>query len=445
MNPRARRFLSWTFILAFFLIAPAIIFSTAGYRYNFTTHKIERTGVLIVESRPEGAAVWLNGKLQKSSTPARLQKLAPGSYDLRVEKTGYLGWKKMVTIESSETTFLNEIVLFRNEAPTLLASASSTAGAAFSFDARYGALMVATGSGSELTVIDTRTGASMRPYRSSAAADSFRLTWSHDGRKLLIRRKIPASGILVWNSAAPTTVRDVKKETGLPISDIAWAQDVNLLYATAGGTLYEIDPDLLSGTATGPAPKAAVVADDAVYGITAGHPAALVRRRLRDESFEIAAELPSEDFAPIQGRDRKVAYASSSGDRLFVIDAAASGLKAFEGHGADGVWSDDGTRLLYWNSLEVRVYDSRSGTDDLVTRLGSPIRQAAWHDPEWNVLYAVDDGLFAIETADYFGRVTAPLTTFSELRTFAVSQNGDFAYVFGAKDGGQGLWRLRLR
>src|SRR5688572_3398648 len=107
MRSRARRLLSWTFIVTFFLIAPAIILSTAGYRYNFATRRIERTGVMIVETRPTGAMVTLNGERQVDDTPARLPSLSPGTYDLRVEKIGYHIWEKNVAIESRSTAFVN--------------------------------------------------------------------------------------------------------------------------------------------------------------------------------------------------------------------------------------------------------------------------------------------------------------------------------------------------
>ncbi len=77
---------------------------------------VERTGVMIVESRPEGAAITLNGKVQDSETPARVQKLSPGPYAVRVEKPGYHAWEKTASIRSRETTFLNDIGLFRKTA-----------------------------------------------------------------------------------------------------------------------------------------------------------------------------------------------------------------------------------------------------------------------------------------------------------------------------------------
>jgi hypothetical protein len=60
-------------------------------------------------------------------------------------------------------------------------------------------------------------------------------------------------------------------------------------------------------------------------------------------------------------------------------------------------------------------------------------------------LYAVDDALFGIETADRFGRITVPLAEFQKLYRFAVSTSGDAAFIFGMRSGENGLWKLRLR
>ena len=170
-----------------------------------------------------------------------------------------------------------------------------------------------------------------------------------------------------------------------------------------------------------------------------------MRHRLREEKRETVAELPSDDFIPLPGRGRKIAYVSASSERLFIIDPSSDPAEAFEGRGRGGAWSVDGERLLYWNDLEVRIYDGASGRDELITRLSGPLRQAAWHRPEWNALYASGHDLFAVETSDRFGRVTVPLASFDELRAFAPNRNGDELYAFGVIEGRHGLWRLRLR
>lgn len=399
---------------------------------------------MLVETRPTGGTVLLNGKAQKSATPTRIQKLAPGPYSVRIEKPGYHAWEKSVEVISRETTFLNDVTLFRESAPTLFADLGTTENEEFSRDARYAAAVVATPSGAELVIVDLRNGAEYRPYRVSAGSDDLRLSWSRDSRRLLVTREGRSPSRVLWDSSDPERMRDLSAESALDLSAAFWSQDTDRLYAVAGGELYELDLDLATPVPAGPAPAAPVVAEGTVYGIVPGTPDTLVRRRLRDKAFEVVAELPSADFVPLRGQDAKIAYVSNGSERLFVIDPS-SGPKAFEGRGRGGTWSADGQRLLYWNDLEVRVYDARNGSDELITRLSGPIRQAAWHRPEWNVLYASGDDLFAVETDDRHGRVTVPLSGYDALDVFASSRNGDYLYAFGTIGGSSGLWRTRIR
>ncbi len=445
MDPRARRLLSWTFIIAFFVLAPVIILSTAGYRYNFATNRLERTGVIVIETRPTGASVSLNGQPQRAETPARLQHVTPGNYAVRVEKADYHPWTKNVTVGSRESVFLNQISLFSEAAPILLKASAPASVSAFSPDTRYAAAVASASSGSELAIIDTKNGTARLPYRSSAPAASFRLSWSRDGRMLLIARAGKTPAFLLWDASDPDRVRDLSSGASLAFSDAFWAQDAVRLYGVSKGALYEIETDILAVTPLGPAISEPIVAGDALYGIVPGAPPALARRKLQGGDFDTIAELPSANFSPLPGDGRHIAYASPADGQLFAIDSSGDHPAAFEGDGKDGAWSSDGTRLLYWNDFEVRVYDARSGADALIDRLSGPITQAAWHQPEWNALYADANALFAIEANDNYGRVTVPLASFSGLERFAVSPNGDEAYVFGTKNGASGLWKLRLR
>lgn len=444
MNPRARRFLSWTFIATFFVLAPAVILSTAGYRYNFARGRIERTGVVVVDTRPTGASVSLNGKLQKTETPTQLSKVTPGTYAVRVEKANYHTWSKTVSVGSRESVFLNQISLYRTDAPVSLNPFGSPIVAAFSSDVRYGAAVASASSGSELSVIDTRNGSAYLPYRSSAAAESFRLRWSPNGRLLLVERSGKTPSFLLWNAYEPERVRDLSEETGIAFTDALWAQDSDRLYGVAKNTIYQIDTELFAAVAAGTSVTAPTIVDDALYGILAGETPSLVRRRLRDTSFETIAQLPSAQFLPVADGGR-VTYASKAGDRLFTIDPSSERRAAFEGRGRDGVWSSDGTRLLYWNELEIRIHDARTGSDELVDRLSGAIAQAAWQRPEWNALYVAGSTLYAVETTDRFGRLTVPLATFETIDRFAVAPNGDTAFIFGTRDDVSGLWKLRLR
>jgi hypothetical protein len=59
------------------------------------------TGALSVESRPPGAAVYLDGKLL-GKTPFSLAVVAAGDHAIRLERDGYHRWSSSIRIVASE-------------------------------------------------------------------------------------------------------------------------------------------------------------------------------------------------------------------------------------------------------------------------------------------------------------------------------------------------------
>ncbi len=85
-----------------------------GYRPT-TRGDIKATGLLAVNSFPNGASVYVNGNLS-TATDTTLN-LDPGSYDIEIKKDGYSPWKKTLQIEK-ELVAQTNAVLFPS-APSL--------------------------------------------------------------------------------------------------------------------------------------------------------------------------------------------------------------------------------------------------------------------------------------------------------------------------------------
>jgi len=66
-----------------------------------------RTATIFIRSEPDGAEIWLNGKLE-GNTPGRINKLASGSYQLKLHKDGYQTLTKAVKINGETNLTLNE-------------------------------------------------------------------------------------------------------------------------------------------------------------------------------------------------------------------------------------------------------------------------------------------------------------------------------------------------
>lgn len=113
MNINIRRAIALTFIIAFLITAPLLILYTAGYRYSWKKQKISHTGTLVLASKPRGATITLNDYQIAEKTPARLTNLFPNEYIIEIKKPGYYPWKKKLPIYSQNTTFAENIILFK--------------------------------------------------------------------------------------------------------------------------------------------------------------------------------------------------------------------------------------------------------------------------------------------------------------------------------------------
>ena len=119
-----RRILYIIFILLFFILAPAISFYAAGYEFDFNSGKVQRTGILIIESEPKGASIDLGDKKkynwfydffykdEKMTTPNKLRNLLPDEYEITLSKEGYYDYRRKVEINPGQTVILDDPLLF---------------------------------------------------------------------------------------------------------------------------------------------------------------------------------------------------------------------------------------------------------------------------------------------------------------------------------------------
>lgn len=88
-----------------------IAFYARGYRFDTKLFKFQPNGILVIKSDPDGAQIFINGEL-KTATNASIS-IAPGTYDVSVQKEGYLTWQKRLEIKKEIVTEA-DAQLFRN-------------------------------------------------------------------------------------------------------------------------------------------------------------------------------------------------------------------------------------------------------------------------------------------------------------------------------------------
>lgn len=76
-----------------------LLYFALGYRFDRSGH-VTRTGLLLVDNRPEDSAVYINDKLKDGATPSRFV-LTAGDYSLALKRDGYRDWSKQVAVAAS--------------------------------------------------------------------------------------------------------------------------------------------------------------------------------------------------------------------------------------------------------------------------------------------------------------------------------------------------------
>lgn len=73
-----------------------------GYRPNLTKKTVDATGMLVASSDPQGAQVFINGRLTTATN--NTLNLPPGEYQVKITKDGFIPWEKKLKIEKGVVT-----------------------------------------------------------------------------------------------------------------------------------------------------------------------------------------------------------------------------------------------------------------------------------------------------------------------------------------------------
>jgi len=103
MNPKQFRLIVSLTTLVFIGLGAFLVLRFAqGYRLDLKRKTFSSTGILTTTSVPEGAQVWIDGKL-KTATDDNLD-LTPGDYWVEIKKDGFHSWQKKLIVEEQLVT-----------------------------------------------------------------------------------------------------------------------------------------------------------------------------------------------------------------------------------------------------------------------------------------------------------------------------------------------------
>ncbi len=416
MQLPTRRVLFWASAAVFAVLAPLVVGYALGYRLDLAGGGIVRTGALVVETEPGGAAVIIDGALARHTGTifngtALIRDLAPRVHRIRIEKPGYHPWEKEIEIYPAVVTEVRNVRLWP------LKPIDETIG--------------------ELAA----TGARVVPETVQFSPDGTHLLWAAEPA-VRQGRGAPARAWLAQRSSG-----DVPAALTLPAgvvpdeARVRWSSDSRFLIVEAGTAWWRLDRDRLDDPVALPPIPAPRVLLDAATALAIDGTGILSVYQLTSSSTQAISRVavippPSLDDELIAPNVEHIALRTREGTlRIFNPDE-----KTFVGV-ANGVvdarFSPDGTRLLWRTNRELWV--RTADTDELITRFADPIAAAIWEARGAQVLFSVGGTLKAIELDRQSGRIITDLTA---LPASALALDRDKTSVLAVRAGS--LVRIRF-
>lgn len=260
-------------ILAVLFLAsiPIALLYTAGYSFNPRRLTFVHTGTLSVNSRPTGARVSLDGRPIPDRTPARIARLTPGLYELKVELPGRHPWQKLLEVKSGRTTLAEFVELYPIAVPERILDGEVTHVAPtpdgskiFVVMRNRRTLILVNGTSERVTLPvlpltpDELEWSRDNPgYLEGVAASSTYLVDPTAGRVVAIRpisfdEQSPRERLVIETDGFDVRIRDLAvvdapatliTRLGSGISDVTWNDAHTALFVASGGDLLTIELD----------------------------------------------------------------------------------------------------------------------------------------------------------------------------------------------------------
>ncbi len=393
-TPLLRRLIYAAFILIFLIAAPLIILYTMGYRYNFTKGRVQKTGIIRITSVPNGADIYLNGvKYDLSQTPAKIEKLLPGDYEIKLSKTGYFDWQKKLPVYENGTTFAEKVILWKK---SNTASLSTTTADSWLVSPDKNIVAFTNGNTVSLMNINSGIFGEISGGNIDVIADITvyyglkLISFSPLGRYLLADAY---NGAEHSYSVVDTISKNRKKIPDQDYSVIKWEATTDTLYALNKNGLWSINPSTLKTQLANSNFIAAdfYLSNKDLYFIAGG---ILKKQTLNNRQASDIEKFNCPNCRIREIRNNKLLAVNDTGDLAIIdLNRQIPTVKA-KANGFD--WLNDHS-LIYYNDYEIYINEFTSGGPELITRLGSPIISAIWHTDGRHLLFSSGNKINIIE------------------------------------------------
>jgi len=442
MSKKFRDCLFYLFIIFFVIGTLLLSLYASGHKFNLSwplkfNRLIIKTGMIAVDTVPGGAIVYLNDKPQSNlslnpfkkeylNTAAKVKNVLPGEYDLRLERAGYWPFQKKIFVYSGQTTFAEDINLFREDTPLLLAASAETE-TQLSASRKYlyipAVKKIITLKNDEARIIPEDGGSS---------------SWLKNEDKLL------AAGNIYGINAAG----DAQYEQLIGTEADNWYLDEskNRLYYRAGNSLayLKLANKTSALAVSGETYPTYEPRGENLFFVSSDSGRVSVKRySLLSQKIENELNLPAVGQYEFRhdGAKSLVLY-DNQNKTLYLLnpDNLTGGGQTIKDI-ISWQWLDENT-LLYNNTWEIYRFDLKTGNSDLLTRVGEEIKKIIWNGDKNYLIFSTANSLNALDI-----KMSAATKIFQaeKITGASLDEKNDIIYFWAKIGAAAGVYKMILQ
>lgn len=437
----------WLFILFIFLfIVITFLVSTYAAGYSINSHWptrldqiFQKTGMLIVDSEPTGAIIYLNGERLRQSflldigrsdtlTPNKIKNLPPGEYILHLEKEGYWPLEKKVMIYPGQTTFAEDFILFKRSLPLNL-SLCAPQKIELSPD-KKNIILPADG-----TAINLKT--EIKSTLGEQSPDG-KIQWSKDGAQILF------GGRLLNLNGGQNSYN--LSQLGKEANNFYWDESAKKIYYQANKQISCIltDNNTISTILSGSDYVAYTVHKSLIYTIERQDDKMYLKIYNANNSLlKNSIKLPIGDYIFSQDEYHLNLYDRKQKSLYLLNDYAEQPINKQLRPVNAWQWLSPSFLMLY-NDFEIYSFDLSSNRQELLIRVSETLTGAAWNYSKNYLVYS-DANQIKIINLNLDKRVPIVLLKAEEISGLSLDEKNQLLYFY-AKIGQQaGIYKLQLQ
>jgi hypothetical protein len=447
MKKRTRSYLFFIFILLFIAITAYTITYASGYKLNISNFKLQKTGVLNIETNPAGAIILIDDKPVESlfkkifhnqqsavKTPMRLKNLLPGDYNITLQLEGYWDWQKKLKIEPGLTTNIKELVLFKKDLPGLIYQDDIRV---FASTNKKKALITASNGNRvyDLANSQDKLPAVLEDLNISSAL------WSFDNNKILIDKK--------WIYESPETLTPISQLLPASTTNIRWdLSNSSWLYYLLDGKVFKLDLNNYKSEQFSLPGKVLdfLVRNGDLFAI----------RRI-DKKVTLST-LQISDKKIIRELDLRIdsdyEFSEQNGYYLNIYDKRLNILYLIDPHSANPLletirevkgwqWIND-EMLLYFNDAEIWTFDLKNNNKKVLIRISDKIQAVVWHPTKNYIFYNTAQGIFVIELDEREKYNITELFRSTQISNVILNPDGNILYFYAEIGNQRGFYKLSI-